>query len=169
MNTTQIFAVKSQRFDDTWIYHARLIGDKHLAVRLLWQQHQSAHDLPPLDEHAYPYRSGGYFISFSHSMDACAMIVSATPCAVDIEKRPISQKVAQRFFGDDAPRADNAMMRARLWRFKECWIKLHHGKLVSGLAHPAPSLPHLPMDCPMQIDDYHLFEHECITAIWQAQ
>lgn len=56
-----------------------------------------------LDESSFPYRlmadSHHSFVSFSHSKDCVALIISPYSCGIDVETRAISQAVAVRFFG----------------------------------------------------------------------
>ncbi|OOS26800.1 hypothetical protein B0681_00070 [Moraxella porci DSM 25326] len=97
-----------------------------------------------LDESSFPYRlmANGYhsFVSFSHSQDCVALIISPYPCGIDVETRVISQAVAQRFFGQHEnlilysyPSDTQAIYRQILWQLKEAWIKLHGGTLTQGM------------------------------------
>ena len=97
-----------------------------------------------LDESSFPYRlmadSHHSFVSFSHSKDCVALIISPYPCGIDVETRAISQAVAQRFFGQHEnttlqayPSDTQAVYRQILWQLKEAWIKLHGGTLTQGM------------------------------------
>lgn len=88
-----------------------------------------------------PYRLiGGRhgFVSFSHSGNQVALIISPTPCAIDIEIHPVSPAIANRYYHPNELMLINQAIAkqsliAALWRIKECWIKLYHGRLHAGL------------------------------------
>ena len=53
-------------------------------------------------DHAHPYYINSnkirYFVSFSHSDNQVALIISLTPCAIDIEVNDIKYSVVERYF-----------------------------------------------------------------------
>ncbi|WP_078254940.1 4'-phosphopantetheinyl transferase family protein [Moraxella pluranimalium] len=98
-----------------------------------------------LSDDNFPYRlmadaQTQEFVSFSHSRDCVALIISPYPCGVDVEIRPISQAVAKRFFSyhenlylQNYPTDTQAIYRQILWQLKESWIKLNGGTLTQGM------------------------------------
>lgn len=99
-----------------------------------------------LSDDSFPYRlmadaQAQEFVSFSHSRDCVALIISPYPCGVDVEIRPISQAVAERFFShqdnlylQNYPADTQAIYRQILWQLKESWIKLNGGTLTQGMS-----------------------------------
>jgi 4'-phosphopantetheinyl transferase len=98
-----------------------------------------------LDDSNFPYRlmvdnEAQDFVSFSHSADCVALIISPYPCGVDVEMRAISQAVAKRFFShqeniclENYPADIQVIHRQILWQLKESWIKLNGGTLTQGM------------------------------------
>ncbi|WP_294032987.1 4'-phosphopantetheinyl transferase superfamily protein [uncultured Moraxella sp.] len=98
-----------------------------------------------LSDDNFPYRLmvgslAQEFVSFSHSADCVALIISPYPCGVDVEKRAITQAVAKRFFShhenlylQNYPADTQAIYRQILWQLKESWIKLNGGTLTQGM------------------------------------
>lgn len=98
-----------------------------------------------LSDDNFPYRliadtQAQEFVSFSHSRDCVALIISPYPCGIDVEKRAICQAVAERFFShhenlylQNYPADTQAIYRQILWQLKESWIKLNGGTLTQGM------------------------------------
>lgn len=132
------------------IAHAQMISiDKSLqspAVRELLQSVLARFGrITTLDDSNFPYRlmvdgRAQDFVSFSHTTDCVALIISPYPCGVDVEMRAISQAVAKRFFShqenlylQNYPADIQAIHRQILWQLKESWIKLNGGTLTQGM------------------------------------
>lgn len=89
-----------------------------------------------LQETCYPYQltqinNRPFFICFSHSGNRLALIVSPTPCGIDIEIRSISHRIAKRFFHPNeldyiasTPTHQQSDVRCLLWQIKESMVKL---------------------------------------------
>lgn len=138
------------QIQSTLIAHAQMLSAEQSlqskAVRELLDivlKHSSKQAI--LDESNFPYRliddnTPKQFVSFSHSNDYVALIISPYPCGIDVETRAISQVVAQRFFSHHEnlclqayPADTQATYRQMLWQLKESWIKLNGGTLTQGL------------------------------------
>lgn len=94
-----------------------------------------------------------YFISFSHSQNTVALIISPNACGIDIEHSFISSQIAKRFFHPNELKAltkhkNPAQARQILWQIKECFAKLNNTILSCTITQ-----------------DYHLF----LSAIEQSQ
>ncbi len=95
-------------------------------------------------DHAHPYYIDSnkirYFVSFSHSDNQVALIISLTPCAIDIEVNDIKYSVVERYFHPNeiylltqfSP-TDRQQLINILWRLKECRIKLIQDQLYTGM------------------------------------
>ncbi|MFC0820727.1 4'-phosphopantetheinyl transferase family protein [Moraxella marmotae] len=91
----------------------------------------------------FPYQiisdNARHFVSFSHSGHAIALIVAATPCAIDIEQNTVNPAIAERYYHAnelDIIKANPSHAQHdidTLWRLKECAIKLSVGKLHAGM------------------------------------
>lgn len=147
---TLIHSAWIDQHHSTIIAHAQMVStDKSLqssAVRaLLVDVLQTFGINATLDDSAFPYRLIGdhtpkQFVSFSHSNDSVALIISPHPCGIDVETRAISQVVTQRFFShhenlclQNYPTNTQAIYRQILWQLKEAWIKLGGGTLTQGI------------------------------------
>lgn len=95
-----------------------------------------------LDERQFPFRllASGEYVSFSHSQNQLAVVVSVHQVAVDVEMRAVSWQLACRHFHANEVAMLNkyqVVHRQRLlkllWQLKECQIKLSGGQLFSGL------------------------------------
>lgn len=95
-------------------------------------------------DHAHPYYIDSnkirYFVSFSHSDNQVALIISLTPCAIDIEVNDIKYSVVERYFHPNEiylltqfSSTDRQQLINILWRLKECRIKLIQDQLYTGM------------------------------------
>lgn len=131
-------------------------------------QHPSDYAALSLKDNCHPYTlidntgTVHFFVSFSHSNDTVALIVSPTPCGIDIETSPISSFVAKRFFHcneqaaiNHLPSTAQAVARLRLWQIKESYAKAKASTLSQTLSydfsnilpailHHQPISPHNP-------------------------
>lgn len=94
-----------------------------------------------------------YFVSFSHSQDTVALIISPNVCGIDVEHAFISNQIAKRFFHPNELQAliqhkTPNQARKKLWQIKECFAKLNNTTLSCTITQ-----------------DYHLF----LSAIDQSQ
>lgn len=114
---------------------AKLHTLQRQAVRKLLAKYQN--DALFIERH--PYQLLGKkrrFVSFSHSGNKVALIISPAPCGIDIETRPIGCHVAERFFHPNeldyiASFANNekSTVIKQLWQIKECMVKLQNTTL----------------------------------------
>ncbi len=136
-----------------------------------------------LDERTFPYQLRtptnlrAYDVCFSHSRHQVALIISAHPCAIDIELRPISMTVARRFFHQHEvshlttlPTHQQALLCCQLWCLKECFIKLHHLTLTLGMSQDyAAFLPllttHHPQTLTALTPSIFLWTHDKMLAL----
>lgn len=116
---------------------------QRMFVRLLLQaliaQEPSLQDYRLMDD-KFPYQlkkpnSPKFFVSFSHSNNKVALVVSKRTCAIDIELNPVSERVAERYFHSQEKNhlltldEDTAqLVRNRLWQLKECFVKLKNSQ-----------------------------------------
>lgn len=118
------------------------------ACRQLLQQFQQQKQwLAPLQEQIFPYffdvKNQRYFVSFSHSKQHIAVLISIYPnIGVDIEDKIIAYPVAKRFFHIDEVDWLNSLSEEKqilatklLWTMKESLIKtgLYAKDLPTGL------------------------------------
>lgn len=122
------------------------------------------------DDSSFPYRILGEearFVSFSHSMDQMALIIANTPCAIDLEIRPISHRIALRHFHANEIQklhSQDGSARSLLWRLKECHIKLHQGKLFAGMGEDFSSVLTAIDGATALIhhNDHHIYNHSAL-------
>ena len=96
----------------------------------------------------FPYRlitkTTHYFVSFSHSVEQVAVLVSLCPnIGIDIEDKEIKTAVAKRYFSqaeqawlEKLPIAQQRLGRSLLWTLKESWLKqqnCHDSRLLKGI------------------------------------
>ncbi|OAU95214.1 4'-phosphopantetheinyl transferase family protein [Moraxella catarrhalis] len=95
-------------------------------------------------DHAYPYHIQSsdrrYFVSFSHSKNRVGLIISLSPCAIDIETKDIKHNIAERYFHpNEIEMLSNLSCTGKqklmnfFWRVKECRIKLFQDQLYTGM------------------------------------
>lgn len=131
-----------------------------LLLRALITQEPTLHEYRLMDD-KFPYQlkkpnSPRFFVSFSHSKNKVALVVSKRKCAIDIELNPVSERVAERYFHNQEKECLLALdtttaqlVRNRLWQLKECFVKLKNSKhltleLRRNHAHIAPLLQTAP-------------------------
>lgn len=100
----------------------------------------------------YPYQlickdKPSLFVCFSHSQHQVALIIATQPCGIDIELRPISPKIAKRFFHANElnhlhtlPQDEQTVLRATLWQLKESLVKCHNSTLSYMIGQDVLSL-----------------------------
>lgn len=94
-----------------------------------------------LDEACHPYQiiqknKPSFFVSFSHSGNKVALIISPTPCGIDIETNSVGYHIAKRFFHQNELRyiaglanSEKDKATTLLWQIKECMVKLQNTTL----------------------------------------
>lgn len=94
-----------------------------------------------LNQTCYPYQitqknKSSFFVSFSHSGNSVALIISPTPCGIDIETNPVGYHIAKRFFHQNELRyiaglanSEKDKATTLLWQIKECMVKLQNTTL----------------------------------------
>ena len=143
-------------------------------VRLLLQLAMQRFDIVgEFYDHAYPYRIQSsdkcYFVSFTHSNNQVGLIISLTPCAIDIEIKDIKHSIAERYFHPNEVEMisnlsciDNQKLINFLWRVKECRIKLIQDQLYAGMgADMTPYLTGIQLDSISltKISTHYLYNH----------
>lgn len=143
-------------------------------VRLLLQIAMQRFDIVgELCDHAYPYHIQSsdrrYFVSFSHSKNQVALIISLSPCAIDIETKDIKHNIAERYFHPDEIEMlsnlsciDKQNLINFLWRLKECRIKLLQDQLYTGMgADMTPYLIGIQLDSISlnKTNDHYLYNY----------
>lgn len=102
-----------------------------------------------LNESQFPYlltdkqiHNPPLFVSFSHSQNKVALILSHQRCAIDLELNVVPEKVAKRYFSpleyqylNQLPNTQKQFATNQLWQLKECLIKYHNGKLFDGITY----------------------------------
>lgn len=88
-----------------------------------------------------PSQNKKFFVSFSHSHHQVALIITPSPCGIDIEHSPISPQIAHRFFHPNELNLLNslsadtqAFARLKLWQLKESFAKASVSTLSSTLS-----------------------------------
>ena len=143
-------------------------------VRLLLQLAMQRFDIVgEFYDHAYPYRIQSsdkcYFVSFTHSNNQVGLIISLTPCAIDIEIKDIKHSIAERYFHPNEIEMlsnlsciDKQKLINFLWRLKECRIKLLQDQLYTGMGADMTSyLTGIQLDSISLIktSDHYLYNH----------
>lgn len=112
------------------------------AVRVLLKQLLTHYHIEAqLDEVKHPYRlDDNKWVSFSHSKQCVAVVVSDKPVGIDIEKNAVSFKIAERFFCQNecyylttVPEKKRNEFCKLLWQIKECLIKIEQISLFKGM------------------------------------
>lgn len=133
-----------------------------------------------LNDTNYPYRlvspdKPPLFISFSHSQTQVALIIAPTPCGIDIELRPISQEIAERFFHANEFALLNRInqnkqhtIRQALWQPKECSVKTHNNTLAQVISQDitafAKSLQNTPTQG-IECGEYWLWQMRSVVGV----
>lgn len=133
-----------------------------------------------LNDTTHPYRlvspdKPALFVSFSHSSTQVALIIAPTPCGIDIELRPISQQIAERFFHTNELSLLNSLSqdkqhatRLTLWQLKECLVKVHNSTLAQVISQDMTPLVQSLQNMPVQGVDcgaYWLWQMNSVVAV----
>ncbi|MGN1234728.1 MAG: 4'-phosphopantetheinyl transferase family protein [Christensenellaceae bacterium] len=130
----------------------RFASDQRLSVAasLLWRRALIDHGIDPLSEITYcekgkpVLKSGAVCLNLSHSNNLAVAAISSASVGVDIERvRPVSSRVAERFFAEEELSCLNALsdqertdLFFRLWTLKEAFLK----ECGKGLSLPLSSV-----------------------------
>lgn len=133
-----------------------------------------------LNDTTHPYRlvspdKPALFVSFSHSKEKVALIIAPTPCGIDIELRPISQQIAERFFHANELSLLNSLShdkqhttRLTLWQLKECLVKAQNSTLAQVISQDMTPFIQSLQNMPMQGAEcgvYWLWQMDFVVAV----
>ncbi|MDO4427290.1 MAG: 4'-phosphopantetheinyl transferase superfamily protein [Moraxella sp.] len=145
-------------------------------------------DLPnyTFDDTALPYRlthpkNPPLCVSFSHSQNIVALIISPTACGIDVELGDINEKIAERFFHKNEqallytlPKEQQAFARNQLWRLKESLVKLECKSLATFIGRDMSellsfALMHKGSPTPVfyKKDALWLYQNDALTAVFK--